>query len=195
MKSHGLILILSKLDSYWTFVRSAGTTGKWAKSSPNNDSLLPMAIKHFICFEADAAETNGEGGQNWAEFSHHCSLIMAWPQGKAVRDCLFVAPCHFLLLDPNILLWCEADIRQESLPNTQITSRKGGKPVGLQPTLQLYGGSTKIRVAVGVQWHHKCIIGSPVLMKYSIWLKKKILLKRKHWLKNKNQKTRGLCVS
>ena len=56
-----------------------------------------MAIKHSICFKVRAAKTNGEGGQNWDDF-------LAWHQGKAVRDGLSVAPSHFLLLDPNILL-------------------------------------------------------------------------------------------
>ena len=66
----------------------------------------------------------------------------------------------------------DEDTRQESLPNTQITSRKTRWVCwATEDTLALW------RVEVSMLWHHMCIMGSPVLMKHSTWLKKKYFSK------------------
>ena len=66
----------------------------------------------------------------------------------------------------------DEDTRQESLPNTQITSRKTGWVCwATADTLALW------RVEVSMLWHHMCIMGNPVLVKHSTWLKKKYFSK------------------
>ena len=114
-----------------------------------------MAIKHFICFKADVAKTNGEGGQNWDDIRERLSETAS----------LWLLVTSFSL---TLTSWYDEDARQESLPNTQTTSRKTERVYwAIADTWALW------RVEVRLLQHHVYIMGSSVLMKHSTWLKKK----------------------
>lgn len=130
-------------------------------------------------------------GKNWAEFSHHCSLIYGL---VSVKGCQRLLICGSLSLPspwprpPNC--YDDDGIRQESPPYTWITSRQKGTILldhnqcsslieGAQgPTWQL-GGS-------GINASHR----SPVLMEHSIVLKRKYYRKQ---VFKKQKKTSQLC--
>ena len=57
----------------WLQAPSAVTLEPRKIKSVTTSIFTRMAIKYFICFKADVARTNGEGGQNWDDIRERLS--------------------------------------------------------------------------------------------------------------------------